>query len=388
MAVIGLDATSISVTGKGVSRYQHNLIKALAALDGRNSYYVFLDKKNILPDLPRQSNFNYIRIRLLNHIIWDQIQLPGILREYNPDIYHTTSDTLPVLGKTKTVLYIFEIPDYRIDLISACSGNSLYSRMSHGYNKALFPHGLRKAAVIMTSSQSTKADLIKKYAVQEDKIKVLYPGISDCFRVSADETALMAIRRKYNAAGGYILHISSSDPRDNTPTVIRAFKKASQEAGISQKLIIAGNVNPMSSGIEKLIMELNLKDKIIFGGYFPQGRIGELAALYQAADLYVDPSFYEGFGFQVAEAMACGVPVIASNVTSLPEIVSIAGILVDPNDIKGLADAIIKVLTDSSFRQAMRRKSPERARIFSWDLTARGTLDIYNELLCGQKSSS
>ncbi|MEK6654577.1 MAG: glycosyltransferase, partial [Thermodesulfobacteriota bacterium] len=236
MAIIGIDATSISVAGKGVSCYQHNLIKALAVLDRQNSYYVFLDKRNILPELPRQSNFNYIRIRLLNHIIWDQFQLPGILRKYNPDIYHTTSDTLPVLGKTKTVLYIFEIPDYRVDLMSTCPGNSLYSRISRGYDKAIFPRGLRKAVVIMTSSKSTEADLIKKYAVQEDKIKVVYPGISDCFRASADDTALIDTRRKYNSAGGYILHISSSDPRDNTPTVIRAFKKASQEAEIPQKL--------------------------------------------------------------------------------------------------------------------------------------------------------
>ena len=388
MAIIGIDATSLSVTGKGVSRYQHNLIQALAALDKRNNYYVFLNKKNIIPELPRQGNFHYVGLGLLNRIIWDQFQLPRILKEYKLDIYHTTSDSLPILAKTRIALFIFEIPDYRIDLLSRAGRNSLYSKISYKYNEILFPYILRKAAVIMASSQSTKTDLIKKYAVKGDKIQVLYPGVSACFHAPGDDMALRDTRLKYNADSGYILHISSTDPRDNTAVVIRAFGRARQESEILQKLIIAGNVDPEGSGFKKLIAELNLKDRVLFTGYFAEYQVGELAALYQAADVYVDPSLYEGFGFQVAEALACGVPVITSNVTSLPEIVSTAGILVDPNDIKGLADAIIRVLTDPSFRQAMRRKSLERARTFSWDVTARETLNIYNELLCGQKSSS
>lgn len=381
MAAIGIDATSISVTGKGVSRYQHNLIKALAKLDKRNCYYVFLDKKNILPELPRQSNFYYVRLGLLNHISWDQFQLPRILKEYKLDIYHTTSDSLPILVKTKIALFIFEIPDYRINLISARAGNSLYSKISYGYSKIIFPHSLRKAAVIMCGSYSTKTDLIKKYAAEENKIEVLYPGISECFRAPGDDAALKDIRRKYNADSGYILHISSSDPRDNTAAVIRAFGKTHQELGISQKLIIAGNVDPKVSGLEKLILELNLRDRIVFAGYFSENQTGELAALYQAADLYVDPSLYEGFGFQVAEALACGVPVIASNVTSLPEIIADAGILVNPKDENGLAGAIARALTDTGLRESMRRRGLEQAKTFSWEKTARQTLEIYNKLL-------
>src|SRR3990167_2127211 len=267
MAAIGIDATSLSVTGKGVSRYQHNLIKGLAKLDKRNSYYVFLNKKNILPELPRQGNFHYVRIGLFNHIIWDQFQLPRILKEYKLDIYHTTSDSLPILAKTRIALFIFEIPDYRIDLLSGSGCNSLYSKISYKYNKIFFPHSLRKAAVIMASSQSTKTDLIRKYAMEGNKIQVLYPGVSVCFRPPGDDMALNDTRRKYNADSGYILHISSTDPRDNTAVVIRAFGRARQESEIPQKLIIAGNVDPQVSGLERLIAELNLKDRILFTGY-------------------------------------------------------------------------------------------------------------------------
>ncbi|HAH21873.1 MAG TPA: hypothetical protein DCL49_13355, partial [Candidatus Omnitrophica bacterium] len=210
MAIIGIDATSLSVTGKGVSRYQHNLLIALAGLDKLNCYYIFLNKKNILPELPRQGNFHYVRIGLLNHIIWDQFQLPRILRKYKLDIYHTTSDSLPILAKTKIALFIFEIPDYRIDLMSRAGHNSLYSKISYKYNEILFPYILRKAAVIMASSQSTKTDLIRKYAVEGNKIQVLYPGVSVCFRAPGDDMTLKDTRRKYNADSGYILHISST----------------------------------------------------------------------------------------------------------------------------------------------------------------------------------
>ena len=380
MAIIGIDATSLSVTGKGVSRYQHNLIQALAALDKRNNYYVFLNKKNIIPELPRQGNFHYVGLGLLNRIIWDQFQLPRILKEYKLDIYHTTSDSLPILAKTKIALFIFEIPDYRIDLMSRAGHNSLYSKISYKYNEILFPYILRKAAVIMASSQSTKTDLIRKYATEGNKIQVLYPGVSVCFRAPGDDMTLKDTRRKYNADSGYILHISSTDPRDNTAVVIRAFGRARQESEIPQKLIIAGNVDPQASGLERLIAELNLKDRILFTGYFAEKQTGELAALYQAADVYVDPSLYEGFGFQVVEAMASGVPIIASNVTSLPEIIGDAGILVNPRDVEGWADAISRLLTDRELKESMRQRSLERAKLFSWDRLAQETLIIYNKL--------
>src|SRR3990167_5283150 len=380
MAIIGIDATSLSVTGKGVSRYQHNLLIALAGLDKLNNYYVFLNKKNILPELPRQGNFHYVRIGLLNRIIWDQFQLPRILKEYKLDIYHTTSDSLPILAKTKIALFIFEIPDYRIDLMSRAGHNSLYSKISYKYNEILFPYILRKAAVIMASSQSTKTDLIRKYATEGNKIQVLYPGVSVCFRAPGDDMTLKDTRRKYNADSGYILHISSTDPRDNTAVVIRAFGRARQESEIPQKLIIAGNVDPQASGLERLIAELNLKDRILFTGYFAEKQTGELAALYQAADVYVDPSLYEGFGFQVVEAMASGVPIIASNVTSLPEIIGDAGILVNPRDVEGWADAISRLLTDRELKESMRQRSLERAKLFSWDRLAQETLIIYNKL--------
>ena len=380
MAIIGLDATYLLIYGKGASRYQHNLIKALAKIDKKNDYHVFLNRKNIFPELPQQENFHYIRIQIPKRIIWDQFQLPLIVKKYRLDIYHSALDTLPLQGKAKFVLFLFEIPDYRIELARHSSYSSLYARLSYGYNRFFFRISLKKAAVIIAASHSTKKDLIEKYNVDEKKIRVLYPASDECFRANNNEKDLLNTKKKYNAEAGYILHISSSDPRDNTLAVIRAYQRAGSKLRTSKKLIICGSINPEESGLKKMIIEMGLENNIIFTGQLSL-LSEELVALYQAADLFIDPSLYEGFGFQVVEAMACGIPVITSNVTSLPEIVGNAGILVTPTEIDGLASAIIMVLTDSRLREALREKSLERAKFFSWDKTAQETLAIYDELL-------
>ncbi|MDP3732707.1 MAG: glycosyltransferase family 1 protein, partial [Candidatus Omnitrophota bacterium] len=201
------------------------------------------------------------------------------------------------------------------------------------------------------------------------------------FCVTNNAKDLTELRKKYNADTGYILHISSQDPRDNTPAVIRAYHKTMREPRISQKLVIYGDINPKDSGLDKLVAELELENNVTFIRRFKDKETERLVELYRAADVYIDPSLYEGFGFQVVEAMACGVPVITSNVTSLPEIMGDAGILVSPTDIDSLASAIIMVLTDSRLRQTLCQKSLERTKFFSWDKTARETLAIYDELL-------
>ncbi len=325
MAVIGLEATYLSVSGKGMSRHQHNLIKGLSRNDKQNYYYVFVNKRNTLPDLPRQENFCYVDLSFPMRTIWDQFQPPSILKQFKLDIYHSWIETLPVFAKANFVLTVTEVPDYRIELSNRIGKDSAYGRASRQYLKLFFRRSLKKARAIIVNSKSTKTDLIEKYNLDEKNIYVVYLAAEKSFREEKDAGKITALKNKFNARGGYILHISSFDPRDNTPTVIRAYRKALSKLDFPQKLIIAGNFNPEKMGLSRLISELNLTDRVVF-----TGRIFEedLVSLYQAADLYVDPSLYEGFGLQVVEAMACGIPVITSNVTSLPEIAGDAGILV------------------------------------------------------------
>ncbi|MDO8748964.1 MAG: glycosyltransferase family 1 protein [Candidatus Omnitrophota bacterium] len=376
MAVIGLDATSVSLYGKGLSRYQYNLIHSLAKLDKNNCYYIFLNKKNSVPPLPVQDNFHYVKIYMPIRIIWDQFQLPVIMRKYHLDIYHACFETLPLAAGNKLIIYLFEIPDYRINSVSRSSDSSLYAWVSQSYTLSFFRPSIRKARLVITSSHSTKKDLIQKYSLDEKKIRVVYPGCDDSFSPSINSEKLQETRKKYNSDEGYIFHISSSDPRDNTPVVLRAYKNALAELKIPVKLIIFGDIR--GTGIEALAKGLQLEGRVIFTGRLSQE---ELLELYQAASLYIDPSLYEGFGYQVLEAMSCGIPVITSNVTSLPEVSGSAGIIMDPNDIDGFRGAITKVINDPGLRQSMSRKSLERAKFFSKDKEAGEILSIYDELV-------
>lgn len=376
MAVIGLDATSVSLYGKGLSRYQYNLIHSLAKWDRNNCYYIFLNKNNSIPPLPRQDNFHYVKIYMPIRIIWDQFQLPVIMRKYRLDIYHACFETLPLSVGNKLIIYLFEIPDYRINSVSRGPGSSLYAWVSQRYIISFFRLSIRKARLVITSSQSTKKDLIQKYFLDEKKIRVVYPGCDDSFSPPRNSEKLRETRKKYNSDEGYIFHISSSDPRDNTPVVLRAYKNALAELKIPVKLIIFGDIR--GTGLEAIAQELRLEGKAIF-----TGRLGEkeLLELYQAAILYIDPSLYEGFGYQVLEAMSCGIPVLTSNVTSLPEVSGNAGIILDPNDIDGYREAIAQVINDPGLRQLMSRKSLERAKFFSKDKEAREILSLYDELV-------
>jgi len=343
MAVIGLDATNLSVSGKGLARYQYNLLEGIARIDRKNTYYVFLNGRNEIPLLPEAANFHYVRTSIPSRILWDQVLLPRQLAKYRVELYHSVNDTLPLMGRAKFVLCAIEIPDHRIALAEKAGGLSLYTRISQKYNMLLFPPSLARADAIIANSFSTKREIAERYGIDEGKIEVLYLAQEKRFEPSADKTAMASTRRRYGADNGYILHISSSDPRDNTAAVILACSKVMDSAVVRRKLIIGGDVGAGRGRLASLIDGLGLKGDVIFTGRLAED---DLLSLYQAADVFVDPSLFEGFGLQVAEAMACGVPVITSNVSSLPEVVGDAGVLVDPSDIDGIASAELELELD------------------------------------------
>lgn len=316
MAIIGLDATHLSIYGKGVSMFQHNLIKALAKNDIKNHYRVFLNKRNSLPELPLNDNIQYIRMLMPSRVIWDQFELPFIIKKYKLDIYFSLLDTLPFSAGGKFVMFLFEIPDYRIRSAHYSGIKGLYSRISNGYTKFLFRPSLEKAGIIISSSYSTKNDIVGQYGINADKIRVLYPAADDCFQPAKDERSLFETKKRYGAQEGYVFHISSSDLRDNTASAVRAFHRALARLKTPKKLIICGDLACEKTALKRLILHLGIKDKVIFTGQLPF-LSQELVSLYQAADLFIDPSLYEGFGFQIVEAMSCGIPVITSKIYRL-----------------------------------------------------------------------
>jgi len=229
---------------------------------------------------------------------------------------------------------------------------------------------------IITVSENSKSEIIKYLNVSEEKISVIYGGYADIFKLESDDRLSSDVKRKYNITGNYLLYVGTLEPRKNLLGLIRAY--AQSRAKDDFILVLAGGKGWQYENIFKLVRELKLENRIIFTGYVPEN---DLPGLYQGATLFVYPSFYEGFGLPPLEAMACGLPVIVSHTTSLPEVVGDAGVYVDPNDVEQISFSIDTVLSDSELRQTLIQRGLERAKLFSWEKAAKETLKLYQKVV-------
>lgn len=226
----------------------------------------------------------------------------------------------------------------------------------------VLPSYLRNADAIIASSNSTKRDLVKYYGLPEAKIKVIYPALPQ------KETTKKSKRENF------ILYIGTLEPRKNLEGVIKAFSILKSK-GYPQKLVIAGRKGWDYQNIFKTIKRLNLQNEVIYKGYVSEK---EKQELYEKASLFVWPSFYEGFGLPVLEAMAYGVPVVTSNTSSLPEVVGDAGILVNPHNPEDIAAGMIKALKEP---EKLAKKGLKRAKQFALKHMIKQTLAVYEEVI-------
>ena len=326
MARIGIDATSVAPEGKGISRVQRGTVEALRAL-GRHELVVFARHPEQLPHV------DAILVSERPTLLWEQRGLARAVREHRLDAMLTWTERLPLRkGGARFVVWLFEPPSHRMQANRRVRARP-WQLGSDLVTAALWRRSLRRAAVVLTGSQAT-ADAIRDVV----RARPLYPGLEPRFRPGPREER-----------DSYVLHIGSNDPRDDTATAIRAAN------GAGARLVVAGGWNgPAPDGVELV------------------GRVSDerLVELYQGAAVFLDTSLYEGFGYQVLEAMACGTPVVASSATSLPELVGDAGLLCPPGDAAAFADALKRLLGDPLLRAQLRGRGIVRAREFTWDRTA------------------
>ncbi len=256
-----------------------------------------------------------------------------------------------------------------------------YSEYNFFFNSmfAFSIRGLKKADRIIAVSEFTKKEIIKYLKYPEQDITVIYNGVDHdrCVGVLNNKNVKESSYLDENFKN--ILYVGSEAPRKNFDGLIKAFYLLKKKYPMT-RLIKVGDAQ-WKGGREKnlyLIKKLNLQKDVLFTGYLSDD---ELLKTYTMVDLFVFPSFYEGFGIPPLEAMACGTPVITSNTTSLPEVVGDAGVMVNPNNIEGLAKTMHEVLTNNALRQDLIKKGLERAKMFSWDRTTKETLRVYEEII-------
>ncbi len=239
------------------------------------------------------------------------------------------------------------------------------------YYRFMLKRTARVATRFLADSEATAADLRAFLRLPEDRIDVAPLGVSTHFR-PAPEAALAAVRGKYRLPERFLLYVGTLEPRKNLARLIAAWSRLSREE--APPLVVAGRVGWKTEAVKRAAAESPRRTEILFPGFVPQE---ELPALYSAAQAFVWPSLFEGFGLPPLEAMACGTPVVTSNTSSLPEAVGDAALTVDPLDEDALSDAIRRVVTDSGLRAALREQGLARAALFSWQRTAALTLETY-----------
>jgi len=263
------------------------------------------------------------------------------------------------------------------DLIPLIYPEVLPSRMSRIYCYLMMRAAARKSKRVIVDSGHTRKDVVKHLKIPEDKVRVIYIGVSENYHPVEDERTLSKVKARYETSERFIFYIGQWKPHKNLLRLIRAFQKLKIKTGAPHKLVIGGREDPSCQEIPALARDLDLEEDIVFTGYIPEE---DLPTLYSAAELFVLPSLYEGFGVPVLEAMACGTPVVSSNTSSLPEVAGDAAILVNPYSSEEIAGAMQEVLDDGNLRQRLVQKGLERVKLFASEETGRETLRVYEEV--------
>lgn len=372
---IGIDLHTVNNLFQGSRTYVYNLTRALLNIDKSNEYYLYLppDTEEKTAGVFQQENVNCKVIRPSSRSIRLTIAFPARLAMDKIDIFHCQYMG-PLLSPCPYVETIHDIIHE--------THPQFYPMKLKRLMKFFYPLSARKASRILTGSEYTKEQIRKLYKVPEERIDVTPYGASSEFRMVDDTREASRIAGRYGIEGPYILFVGRIEPRKNIFGLIRAYHLAKSRYNIAHKLVIVGMKDPLFEDFHRQVVheERNDKDVLIVGGIEQE----HLPYIYNGADLFVYPSFAEGFGLPVLEAMACGVPVLTSNTASLPEVAGDAGMMIDPGNDEQLATAIRRILGDSTLRSTMRENGLKRAKLFSWHQTAERVLQIYREVYEGR----
>jgi glycosyltransferase involved in cell wall biosynthesis len=230
----------------------------------------------------------------------------------------------------------------------------------------------RKAACILTVSEYSRKDILNFYHILPNRIVITYNAVSERFHPNISTVDQEQIQKKYGLTAPYILNLSNFKPHKNPGILIEAFAQMPPSLRLHTKLVLAGKHNAFTNPLRHRVKILNLEKNILFPGIIEEE---DLPGLYAGATIFAFPSTYEGFGLPPLEAMSCGIPVISSNATSLPEVIGQAGLLIAPNDINAWSNAFVQLLQDSSLQKIYSEQGQERAKIFSLEIIAQNILN-------------
>ena len=360
---IALDLRRIG--NPGIGRYMRCLTEALLVVAPEHEYLLILP-----PDRPEMffdsgAQVERITPAVKYYSIREQIEIPRILRRHRVDLLHSPHFNLPLVCPCPRVATIHDV------IYLACAGD-LPSRLGRVYYRTMMALTVRLADRIITDSNFS-SDQIRRFLRTDRGIEVIYPAVDGSFQPVTDPARLQAVRARYGIRNDYILCTGIFKPRKNHASLLRAFRRF-RDVGGDATLVIAGPMNEGEEQLRSMAQELKISDHVLFTGFVDDC---ELPALYSGARVYACPSLYEGFGFTVLEAMACGVPVVSSAESSLPEVGGAAALYADVRDARQFGDALYLAFTDLNLRRLLVEKGYANVRRFDWRNTALRTVAVY-----------
>jgi glycosyltransferase involved in cell wall biosynthesis len=358
----------------GIGRYALELLRALAALPGGPEIVLLTTE------------------RADHHGLWDAFdhhalpgcrQLPGLItagnlalswaaRRCRLDLIHDPNGIAPLLGPAAGARRVVTVHD-----VFAYVCPEAHNRLDNWRYHLMLPHALARADMVLTDSDHSRRDIVRYLAVAAARIQVIPCGVDPRFTPVPDGDSQRAVLERYGITRPYLLYVGGINARKNIAQLFEAFSRLLARYP-DLTLVVGGKRQWQTGAIDATFHRLNLSNHVHFTGYVADA---DLPALYSAAELFIFPSLYEGFGLPPLEAMACGVPAITSNAASLPEVVGDAALTVDPYAVDDLAAAIERALTDEGLRADLRRRGLERAAGFTWPRAATETLAVYEHVL-------
>jgi glycosyltransferase involved in cell wall biosynthesis len=354
----------------GIGTCIRNLLRHLARIEHDTEFVLLCGEADLGVAAQLGPNFRAVLEPSPNYSIREQIHVPWVLRRERPDLYHAPHYVLPAAINCNSVVTIH-------DCIHLMFPQYLPNRMAYAYARAQMWTAAHRSDCILTVSDASKRDILHLFNIPPEKIVVVYNAIDAHFSITPPADAVARVRERYQLDHRFVLYVGNIKPHKNLVRLIEAFSELRVGELEDVKLLIIGDEISRLPALRHAVHRHKLHKHVRFLGYVPDD---QLAVLYRLAAVFIFPSLYEGFGLPPLEAMASGTPVVVSNVSSLPEVVGDAAVLVDPHDIDSIVDGLRLVLTNPSRADDMRRKGLERAREFSWERSVARTLEVYKRI--------
>jgi glycosyltransferase involved in cell wall biosynthesis len=354
----------------GIGTYTRNLLRHLARIDGDSEYVLLCQQSDLEVGSQLGPNFRTVLEPSPSYSIREQFHVPWVLYRERPDVFHAPHYVLPPAAQCRSVVTIH-------DCIHLMFPQYLRHRAAYAYARLSMWMAVRRSHRILTVSEASKRDIIHFFNVPPEKIVVVYNAIDERFRRAPAEEDVARVRERYQLAQGFVLYVGNIKPHKNLVRLIEAYDMLRHRGFDDLKLLIIGDEISKLPALRRAVHKHKLHKHVRFLGYLPDET---LAVLYRLAELFVFPSLYEGFGLPPLEAMACGTPVVTSNVSSLPEVTGDAAVLVDPYEVESIAEGMERVLTNPALSAELRTKGMARAREFSWERSVARTRELYQEV--------